>query len=426
MEKDSGNGRQRHQRLMAQFSRLPELLPDWRHTPAPPWREGNRLILLDSGLAYFPALLAALALARQEIWLESYIFARDRTGDAVAAALSEAARHGCQVRVLVDGFGARNFAGDYRDALQQAGVECLIHRPELAPFRLARHRLRRLHRKLVLIDNSIAFVGGINIVDDFNSPPELGPRFDYTVQVEGPLLADIAQAMRRQWEQVAWVHFRRRLRLGTSRTDMPAPAPAGVQQAAFLIRDNLLHRYDIAAAYLAAIQSATTEILLAHAYFLPGYRFRHALLAAARRGVRVTLLLQGRSDHPPLHYATQALYGSFLRAGIRIFEYQAGFLHAKVAVVDQHWATVGSSNIDPFSLLLAKEANVMIRDQHFAQQLRQGLYRVLQTRAQALGPEDLDRQPWWSRLLRWISYSLIRWLIGLTGYGRGERDEYRD
>lgn len=397
-------------------------LPDWWPRRPPRWQDGNRLVLLDSGLDYFPALLAALAQAEREIWLETYIFAKDRTGDAVVAALCAAALRGCKVRVLVDGFGARNFVADYLATLQAAGVACLIHRPELGVFRLRRHRLRRLHRKLVVVDGCVAFVGGINIVDDFNVAPDLGPRFDYTVQVEGPLLTAIAGAMRRQWEQVAWVSFRRRLRLGRTLPCACVTAPAGVQRAAFLVRDNLLHRHDIAAAYLQAIDAASSEILLAHAYFLPGLRFRHALLAAAARGVRVTLLLQGRSDHPPLHFATQALYGAFLRAGIRIFEYQAGFLHAKVAVIDQHWATVGSSNIDPFSLLLAKEANVLVADRDFALQLRGSLQQVLQTRARELREADLQRQSGLSRLLRWTCYGLIRWLVGLTGYGRAERE----
>jgi cardiolipin synthase len=397
-------------------------LPDWWLQQRPHWVTGNRLVLLDSGQDYFPVLLATLAQATREIWLETYIFACDATGDAVVAALSAAALRGCKVRVLVDGFGARNFVADYRATLQAAGVECLIHRPELGLFRLQRNRLRRLHRKLVLVDGCIAFVGGINVVDDLNVPPELGPRFDYAVQVEGPLLAEIAQAMRRQWEQVAWASQRRRPHLARTPACICTTHPAGLQRAAFLVRDNLRHRHDIAAAYLQAINTASHEILLAHAYFLPGLRFRHALLAAAQRGVCVTLLLQGRSDHPPLHYATQALYGALLRAGIRIFEYESGFLHAKVAVIDQYWATVGSSNIDPFSLLLAKEANVVVEDRDFASQLKHSLQQVLQTRARELHVTDLDQQPWLSRLLRWTCYGLIRWLFGFTGYGHTEHD----
>ena len=137
-----------------------------------------------------------------------------------------------------------------------------------------------------------------------------------------------------------------------------------------MIRDNLRYRRDIERAYLAAIRTAKREILIANAYFFPGVRFRRALIAAAQRGVRVTLLLQARVEYLLLHYASRALYGQLLAAGIEIQEYHRSFLHAKVAVVDDHWATVGSSNIDPYSLLMAREANVFVRDPHFADQLR--------------------------------------------------------
>jgi cardiolipin synthase len=142
----------------------------------------------------------------------------------------------------------------------------------------------------------------------------------------------------------------------------PISGARGEQTAAFLVRDNILHRRDIEEAYLEAIAAAQQDILLANAYFLPGRRFRRALHDAVKRGVRVVILLQGRIEYRLLHYATQALYGRLLGAGIRIFEYRRSFLHAKVAVIDSHWATVGSSNIDPFSLLLAREANIVVKD----------------------------------------------------------------
>jgi hypothetical protein len=166
------------------------------------------------------------------------------------------------------------------------------------------------------------------------------------------------------------------------------------------VRDNLRHRRDIERAYLDAIGAAREEIVLANAYFLPGRRFRRALRVAAGRGVRVTILLQGLVEYRLLHYATQALYGNLLAAGIRIFEYQRSFLHAKVAVIDRHWATVGSSNIDPFSLLLAREANVVVLDRRFAEELEQSLAAAMRDGARELPADSWQRQPWYSRLLR--------------------------
>lgn len=376
---------------------------------------GNRLTLLNSGREYFPALLAAIAAAEREIFLESYIFADDPVGHEIASALSTAARRGVIVNVTVDGFGGRNFAEDFRPLLAEAGVRSLFFRPEIKRFRFRRHRLRRLHRKLVVIDGRVAFVGGINIVDDDNAPPDMRPRFDYAVRVEGPVLEQMHGAVQRMWEILTWVNFRRRFRMAP--IARPCCEPVGEQSAAFLIRDNIRHRNDILNAYIAAIDAAKTEILIANAYFLPGIRFGRSLYAAAQRGVRITILLQGKTDHPVLRYATQTLYAAALQAGIRIFEYEKSFMHAKVAVIDGEWATVGSSNIDPFSLLMAKEANLVVHDLRFAGELRDSLRAAMREGSREMLPADIHRQPWHSRLLRWLSYGLVRLLVGIAGYG---------
>lgn len=376
---------------------------------------GNRIALLETGAQYFPALLAAIEAAACEIHLETYIYADDPTGRQVTAALVAAARRGIAVRVLVDGFGAREFPEGLGRQLADAGVEVRIYRAELAPFKLRRHRLRRLHRKLVAIDGRVAFVGGINIIDD-NDTPHLGPRFDYAVRIEGPLVAPIRAAMGHLWRLIGWARFRRRPPpppLSPCRQDDAVDAVA----AAFVIRDNLRHRRDIEDAYLSAIDAARGEIFIAMAYFLPGRRFRKALIAAARRGVAVRLLLQGQVEYALLHYATQALYGSLIAEGIRIVEYRSGFLHAKVAVIDDDWATVGSSNIDPYSLLLAREANVVVRDAGFAAQLRGSLGRAAAEDALEITPAELKRSSLLARTLRWAAYGMVRLLLGLTRYG---------
>jgi len=376
---------------------------------------GNRLTLLNSGAEFFPALLTAINEAQHEVHLESYIFEDDDIGHAVAFALMAAARRGVTVRLMVDGFGAPLFAITLMPALAEAGVMAVVYRPEIARFKLRRHRLRRLHRKLAIIDGEIAFVGGINIIDDLSSPTLSPGRYDYAVKVEGSLLIPIQYTMRRLWEIVAWVSLKRRYRIAHS--TIQTPSPCGDQEAAFLVRDNIRHRRDIEKAYLAAIAGARESILIANAYFLPGRRFRSALYQAANRGVHVTILLQGRIEYRLLHYATQALYGKLLNAGIHLFEYHHSFLHAKVAVIDEQWATVGSSNIDPFSLFLSKEANLVVVDKTFAAELRCSLEKAMQKGAQELPPQRWQQLPWHSRLLRWASYNLVRLAIGISGYG---------
>lgn len=376
---------------------------------------GNRVQLLESGGEYFPALIAAIDAAAHEVHLETYIFSDDATGRQVAAALALAARRGVAVRVLVDGFGAREFAAGLGASLAADRVEVMTYRPELGQTRIRRHRLRRLHRKLTVVDGATAFVGGINVLDDFDGGESAAARFDYAVRIEGPLVPRVHAATRQVWRLVRWARFGRR-------PPPPAPLPAapavgGTMEAALLVRDNLRHRRDIEHAYLQAILGARREILIANAYFFPGRRFRKALLAAAKRGVSVRLLLQGRVEYVLQHYATQSLYGRMLAAGVRVFEYQTAFLHAKVAVVDGKWATVGSSNIDPFSLLVAREANVVVRDAGFAGALQTSLEAAMQGSAKEIRAEDHGERSWLVRLASAAAYALVRILVGATGYG---------
>lgn len=378
---------------------------------------GNRLSLLQNGAEYFPALIEALDDAREEIYLETYIFEPDATGLAVAQALSRAVLRGVTVRVIVDGFGSARFTRQLLPQLVELGISVLVYRPERLLSRLHVRRLRRLHRKLVVIDGRTAFVGGINITEDIAAPDLAAPRFDFAVRIEGPLLQAVHAAARRLWEIVAWASFKRRLAVNVPR--WRGDHQAGSVRAAFVLRDNIRHRRDIETAYLDAIRNAREEVLIANAYFLPGRSFRQALIDAAARGVKVTVLLQGRVEYRLQHYATQALFDALLKRGVRLVEYMDSFLHAKVAVIDRHWATVGSSNIDPFSLLLAREANVVVRDRDFAAQLHARLTYAIDTSSREVKPEHWARRPIGARLANRLAYGLLRFLIGVVGL-RGE------
>lgn len=379
-------------------------------------RDGNDIALLENGEAYFPLLEAAIDAARREVHLETYLFADDRTGWRIAEALMRAARRGVDVRVLVDGFGGRPFVERIMTVLEATGVSVRVYRREVkGQMRLQRHRLRRMHRKIALIDAHTAFVGGINIIDDYTPGAPPYPRYDYAVRIKGPLVVDIAATLRRLWWVVSWAALQHR-DFSPPRAPVPHGDVCGDTRAALVIRDNLGHRHDIEDAYLHAIANAREEIVIACAYFFPGRRFRQALVDAARRGVRVILLLQGLADHPMMAYATRALYPYFLSHDIRLFEYHRSYLHAKVAVVDDSWATVGSSNIDPFSLLLAREANIVVRDAEFSQALRLSLERAMVSGALELRREDWQRLPRLRRLATWFAYQFVRFVIGLAGF----------
>ena len=380
---------------------------------------GHQLTLLRSGAEFFPSLLAAIAAAKSSIYLETYIFTADESGLRVLEALKHAAQRHVKVHVILDGFGSAALPETIIQSLTAAGVKLLWFRRERQFFALRRKRLRRLHRKLVLVDNQVAFVGGINIEDD--QPPALSaPRLDYAVRVEGPVNAEIYLTMRRLWLLVSWASLLRR----QQRVAWPKSGDivAG-QQLRLLLRDNLQHRRDIEHAYLNAIGAAKNEIIIANAYFLPGRKFRRALYEAHQRGVRVVLLLQGRVEYRLQHYATLALYDDLLRNGIEIYQYQRSFLHAKVAVIDQHWATVGSSNIDPFSLWLAREANLEMYDAHFAQALREDLLCEMTRGADKIEFSSWQKRNFLSHFLLMLSYGMVRILVGLAGYA-ADHDDY--
>jgi cardiolipin synthase len=383
--------------------------------------DGNSIVLLSNGVEYFPALEAEFDAARHEIFLETYLFEDDVSGRIIAAALARAARRGVATHLMVDGFGGKTMSPELIAELRATGVRYLAYRPDISPWSFRRARLRRLHRKVAVIDARVAFVGGINVIDDMDTPGHTPPRIDYAMRIEGPLVAHIDPVVKRLWSLVAATQLQ--ADWSSPHQSTPRIEPSGAQRAVFLIRDNLAHRRDIEDAYLAAIANARSEILVANAYFLPGLSFRRALVEAAARGVRVMLLLQGRVEYVLMHYASRALYGAFLDSGIEIHEYHKSFLHAKVAVIDRQWATVGSSNIDPFSLLLAREANVVVEDGAFAEALRRSLFDTMEKGAVQLRPEGWKEQPLARRTLTWMSYGLARLLTGVFAYGRDEEAE---
>jgi cardiolipin synthase A/B len=387
--------------------------------PVDRYRPGNRIKLLRNGEEYFAALEAAIDAAEREVWLESYIFADDAAGRRIAAALARAAGRGVKVRVMVDGWGAKFYlTSSLERFLRDGGVELLKYRPEVAAWQFRSHRLRRLHRKLVHVDGRIAFVGGINIIDDMNTRGHKPPRVDFAVSVEGLLLPAIVYTMQRVWALVQLVQ------LGASQLPLFPERlrgdRVGTQTAKFVIRDNLRHRRDIEQAYLAAIRRAKREIIIANPYFFPGITFRRALAEASARGVAVTLILQAKVEYVLLHFAGRALYGRLLDAGVVIQEYHKSMLHAKVAVVDDHWATVGSSNIDPYSLLMAREANVFVRDREFAGELKRALVDMIETGASPVAPQHWNSRSRWYKAAIWVAYGIVRLAMGFVGYGGNE------
>ena len=240
-------------------------------------------------------------------------------------------------------------------------------------------------------------------------PAGAAPRVDYAVRLEGALLPMLHASVAKFWRRIAWSQMRRLPMESMTPHDRQFSGHQGMQ-AALVLRDNILHRRDIEQAYLEAITNAKNEIIIANAYFLPGRDFRKALLEASLRGVRIKLLLQGRVEYFAM-FATHAFYSLFLQNKIEIFEYQKSFMHSKVAVIDDEWATVGSSNIDPFSLLLAREANVIVMDKQFSTELKADILKTIEDGSVKIAHEAWQHRSLRTRLASWCSYFFrIDWL----------------
>lgn len=399
-------------------------------------RDGHQISLIEGGQAYFEALVSALDQARSQIQIETYIFDFHGATAIVAEALERAALRGLRVWVVVDGVGTPDMPSDWKDRFHRAGVDWRVYSPLGALGLLIPSRWRRLHRKLCVIDGHLAFCGGINILDDWYDPHHgslVQPRFDFAVCARGALVQQMQETMSQLWWRIQGVrHFRQQqfpaalssfraagLHLPWTHEATRALEDQLLSKAGLLLRDNVLNRSQIERAYLKAIGAARHEIVIANAYFLPGRRLRKALIHAAQRGVRVRLLLQGRYEYFMQYHAARPVYGVLLAAGIEIHEYEASFLHAKVAVVDPHndrpWATVGSSNLDPISLLLAREANVVVADKAFAQQLYQRLHVAIHQRSKPVDAALYTQRSWHLRLRDRVAFGLMRLALFLTG-----------
>ena len=393
---------------------------------------GHAVHLLNGGADFFPVLRGAIDASQTEIRLETYIFNFDATGELVANALIRAAQRGVSVMVMVDGIGTPPLAAQWAKRFEAAGVQWHRFLPLGWIGVLLPLRWRRLHRKLCVVDGIHAFCGGINVIDDcvdLNYGYLSSPRFDFAVKVTGPLVKEAHSTLEQFWlhvklgqqmEHLQWKKLGLTFKqvLGQNSSESPTQKADRTQDAvwaALVLRDNVFHRSSIERTYRKAIGEAREEVLIASAYFLPGRKLRHALIHAAKRGVRVRLLLQGRYEYFIQLHGARMVYGALLDAGVEIYEYTAGYLHAKVAVVDGHWATVGSSNLDPLSMLLAHEANVVLEDTQFAKSLQSSVALALDQQSQRVDPKVYKQRVWHARFLDMLALGLVRMVLFLMG-----------
>ena len=391
--------------------------PAFRPPRSSRWVPGNHFELLENGEEFFPRVFDAIRTAQREVLLETFILFEDKIGQQLHAALLAAADRGVEVHVLVDGFGSPDLSDSFVGQLVNAGVRFRIFDPGRRFLGQRLNLLRRMHRKIVVVDGALGFIGGINYSADHVA--DFGPeaKQDYSVAVRGPIVAQ----MHRFAQEAVLGQARRRLAFaargrGEPRGATPELPHAGTADAIFVTRDNHQHTNDIERHYRVALRSARQRVVIANAYFFPGYRFIREMRRAAQRGVDVRLILQGQPDMAIVRTAASLLYDHLIRAGVRIYEYCDRPLHGKVALVDDEWSTVGSSNLDPLSLSLNLEANVIIRDRAFNDHLHGRLAHLMENsckQVQATPPGRFEGL----RLLRsYLVFHLMRWFPTWAGW----------
>jgi cardiolipin synthase len=370
------------------------------------WRDGNSVELLINGEDYFTRVFDCIRAARKEVLLETFIIFEDRVGEALQQALLQAAANGARVVVTVDDYGTSDLSNSFVGRMIAAGVHIQLFDPRPRVMGMRTNLFRRLHRKVVVVDGEIGFIGGINYSVDHMSDTGVTAKQDYAVMVRGPIVADIhASAMGMLGEAV-------RSKFKPLRIE---PHHAGSARMLLCERDNKEHTTDIEEQYLLAMRNASHRITIANAYFFPSYRFLRELRNAARRGVKVTLILQGQPDMPFVRVCSRLTYTFLLREGVVIHEYKQRALHGKVALIDREWSTVGSSNLDPLSLALNLEVNLFIRDPGLNQQLHEHLRDLAAAHSQQISLKGAARGQWWRAPMIVLSFHFLRHFPAIAG-----------
>jgi cardiolipin synthase A/B len=367
------------------------------------WRPGNQLQLLRDGDQTFPAQLAAIAAAKRSVCLEVYIFEHDVIGRKFVDAMCERARAGVTVRFLYDGIGSFSLPDSVLEEMSKSGVELVEFHP-VAPWRSRFNWKLRDHRKILVVDDEIAFVGGLNIGKEYASKEQGGEGWhDMHCSLRGPIVSDLARTFRRNWVSNGGRDYQAAPR---AETVTPGPGNSFVRMI-----DNTLNRRrrPIRQAYMAVIAAAQRQVLIKNAYFLPDRALRRAMSRAVARGVEVAVVVPGRSDVRMVEWAGHYIHRWMARAGVRILLWPDVMMHAKTAVIDGVWSTIGSYNLDARSLRYNLEITVEILDEQVGGELtRQFLHDELG--CERYDDRSWQAMPWWQRARAWVAYRFRRWL----------------
>lgn len=375
---------------------LPSYLREMRRMRIGGISGGNRVSLLADGDRCFDAFLRAIRSARRSINLETYIFQSDRIGWMIADLLAQKARRGVEVNVIYDAVGCIGTSPRLFDSLRAAGVELIEYHP-LAPWRRYWNLYLRDHRKLLVVDGRIAFVGGMNIGLEYAGKKFKGGQWrDTHLRIEGPAVRELQFFFIENW-------YRNGGAIIDTGRYFPDTGEPGKTLLMVLCTKSRKKIKPIQESYISAINFAKNSIWITNAYFIPDAKFYRALVRAARRGVDVRVLLPEKSDLAMVQNASRYLYKRYLKNGIRVFEYTKSVLHAKTAVIDGIWSTVGSSNIDRRSFTHNLEINAIVLDQKFGEEMERVFIRDLKHSTE-LRMENWRKRSALNYMMEWIGY----------------------
>ena len=390
-----------------QKGRLPRIMRLLRqfHPDQPATYRGNRVLLFPGGRSFFRSLHAALRSAERFILAEYYMIRADRTGAAFAAELAEAVRRGVQVRLIYDYVGSIEAPDAFFRGMAEQGIELIPF--NVPSFRRGLHWFdRRDHRKMAVIDGNLAYLGGFNIGDEYSGAGGSPLRFrDMGFSIAGSAVGELVRSFSETWQ----MEKVEPPRLPPAGDTNPDPRRTGRADVAIVRGGPHQSRSYIRAAFLFHIASATEEILIATPYFVPGLRMIRSLLRAARRGVKVRLLLPAISDIPLVRLLGQSYYSALLKGGIEIRELQREILHAKVMLIDGRRTIIGSANLDQRSFHRNYELNAIIADEMFGGQIRRVLLKDLADSRQ-ITLESHERRGWFARFLE-KAINLFGWFL---------------
>ena len=369
----------------------------------------NEVKLIRGGKDYFVALLQLIEKARETIHFQSYIYTDDETGRLVADALKKAVKNKVQVYLLADGYASQNLSASFIEELKSAGIHFRFFEPV---FRSSNFYFgRRMHYKVVVVDATHALVGGVNISNKYNDMPGKPAWLDFALLVTGEVSMDLCIQCKKTWKGYQLSNKIAACRNNLLDNEIQSK---NICEVRMRCNDWVWRKNDISRTYFEMLSKATLQVTILCSYFLPGKKIRRQMELAIKKGVTIRIIAAGPSDVILSKYAERWLYNWLLRLGIELYEYQRNVLHAKIAVCDNQWMTIGSYNINDISAYASMELNLDVRNTSFATNAGETLQQLITNDCVRITHENLLKTTnVFKQFVRWLSYQLIRVVIYL-------------